>query len=102
MWRVGGRRMGLVARGVRSRIGGGRLARRRRLRLFPSRQDDGYTVLHKAARRGHVEVMELLKANGADVNATDVRAARPAPRLAPLSLASPAAAPRRRTTTALH
>ena len=90
------------AHGVRSRIGGGRLARRRRLRLFPSRQEFGETALHWAAQEGHVEVMELLKANGANVNATAVRAARPAPRLAPLSLASPAAAPRRRTTAALH
>ena len=49
-----------------------------------------------------MEVMKLLKANGANVNATNVRAARAAPRLAPLSLASPAAAPHRRDTAALH
>ena len=32
---------------------------------------DGYTALHRACIRGHVEVVKLLMSNNADISATD-------------------------------
>lgn len=44
------------------------------------RDDDGATALHRAAEEGHLQMVELLVAKGADVDALDARGRTPAVR----------------------